>query len=57
MDLKKDLKKKEEIQMYESSVMLRERRGSRRKDRSMWKVEDDISEEINEKRILQRLEE
>lgn len=57
MDLKKYLKKKEEIQMYESSVMLRERRGSRRKDRSMWKVEDDISEEINEKRILQRLEE
>lgn len=43
--------------MYESSVMLRERRGIRRKDRSMWKVEDDISEEINEKRILQRLEE
>lgn len=57
MDLKKYLKKKEEIQTYESSVMLRERRGSRRKDRSMWKVEDDISEEINEKRILQRLEE
>ena len=43
--------------MYESSVMLRERRVIRRKDRSMWKVEDDISEEINEKRILQRLEE
>jgi len=32
-------------------------RGRGRKDKSMQRIEDDISTEINEKRILQRLEE
>lgn len=38
-------------------MKLREKRGRGRKDKSMQRIEDDISTEINEKRILQRLEE